>query len=272
MAWSSVSQYCAQALVEGGRVARLQAMCGRYSITTPPEAMQQLFGFEGPTPNWPPRYNIAPTQPVPVVRASDDRSARVLELMRWGLVPSWSKEIPKTVLINARAETVAEKPSFRTAFRRRRALMPADGFYEWLRPESGPKQPFNIRRADGQPFAMAAVWEAWMDAEGSEISSVAILTTEANAVLAPIHHRMPVILEASDWPRWLDCRDETDLEAPLSLCRPAPDDVLTATAISARVNAVKNDDPGLWEPVDPAETAPSKKPENQSPPKQGSLF
>ncbi|WP_421860033.1 SOS response-associated peptidase [Parvibaculum sp.] len=233
-------------------------MCGRFSITTPPEAMRGLFGYLD-EPDFPPRYNIAPSQPVPIVVREQDGeggSRRRFLLVRWGLVPSWAKEMPQSILINARAETIAEKPSFRGAFRHHRALMPADGFYEWKAVSGkGPKQPFFIRRKDGRPFAMAAVWDIWMPAGGSELDSCAIVTTEANEALAPVHHRMPVILDEKDWDLWLDpAATEKEL---LALLRPAPDDLMEAIPISTRINRVANDGPSLQE-RGVAEAAPEK--------------
>ncbi len=211
-------------------------MCGRYTITAPPQAMRELYRYMG-QPDFPPRYNVAPTQPVPIVRLEGGR--RHFVLVRWGLVPSWSKEAPQSLLINARAETIAEKPSFRGAFRHRRCLMPADGFYEWKAMPKGPKQPFFIRRRDGGPFAFAAIWENWMTKDGSEIETCAIVTTEANATLMPVHRRMPVILDEKDFDRWLDpATPEKELAA---LMRPAPDGLLIAEPVSTAVNRVAND-------------------------------
>jgi putative SOS response-associated peptidase YedK len=238
-------------------------MCGRYAITLPPEAMRRLFGFAG-EPDFPPRYNIAPTQPVPIVIR--EGGVRRFLLVRWGLVPSWAKEMPQSLLINARAETIAEKPSFRGAFRHRRALMPADGFYEWKAVGKGPKQPFFIRRRDGKPFAMAALWEHWMDPHGSELDTCAVVTTEANATLAPIHHRMPVILAEKDWDLWLDpAATEKEL---LPLLRPAPDDFLEAIPVSTRINRAANDDPSLIERAEPVPAAPEKPRTRKAPDKR----
>ena len=220
--------------------------------------MRDLFGFCD-EPDFPPRYNIAPSQPVPIVIR--DGGQRRFMLVRWGLVPSWAKEMPQSLLINARAETIAEKPSFRGAFRHRRALMPADGFYEWKaggreNGKTGPKQPYFIRRRDGAPFAMAALWENWMDAHGSELDTCAIVTTEANETLAPFHHRMPVILDEKDWTLWLDpAATEKELRA---LLRPAPDDLLEAIPVSTRINSPANDDPSLIERAAPVSTSPGK--------------
>ncbi len=219
-------------------------MCGRYLVTMAPEMMAELFGFID-RPNFPPRYNIAPTQPVPVIRL--DEGVRRFHLMRWGLIPSWSRASPASLLINARAETLADKPSFRGAFRHHRALMPADGFYEWQTIGAGGKQPHLIRRRDGAPFAMASVSDRWLGADGSEIDSCAVVTTAANATLAPIHHRMPVILAEEDWARWLDPATTTrDL---LALLRPAASSLLEAIPVSARVNKVAHNDPDLIQPV-----------------------
>ncbi len=224
-------------------------MCGRYSITMPPEAMRELFEYSE-QPNFPPRYNIAPTQAVPVVRL--DNGARHFVLVRWGLVPSWAKEVsPSSPMINARSETIFEKPSFRSAVRRRRCLFPVDGFYEWRR--SGPrKQPFMIRRTDARPFAMGGIWEHWIGADGSELESAAIITTAANATLEPIHHRMPVIIEQSNFDRWLTT-SETDAESLFSLMGPASDDLLEAFTISDRVNKVANDDAAIQDAHQPVD-------------------
>jgi len=250
----------------------LRAMCGRYSITTPPEAMTRLFNIEGPVPNFLARYNVAPSQDVPVVRQAG--AARQLAMVRWGLIPSWAKEGAKP-LINARGESVAEKPSFRTAFRRRRCLLPADGFYEWRRPEEGPKTPFSIRLREGGPFVMAGIWETWAAADGSELDTCAIITTDANKTLAPIHHRMPVILAPEDWARWLET-PESEARDLLPLLRPAPDNILEAHEISTRVNRVANDDPSLLDPVaatkDEQKVTKAKRTRAVKDDGQGSLF
>jgi putative SOS response-associated peptidase YedK len=250
-------------------------MCGRYSITSPPEAMIRLFRIAGAVPNFPARYNVAPTQDVPAV--VQDAGARALAMLRWGLIPSWAKEGAKP-LINARGESVADKPSFRAAFRRRRCLLPADGFYEWHRPDGGPKTPYNIRLKEDGPFAMAGIWDLWTSPDGSELATCAIITTEANKTLAPIHHRMPVILAPEDWSAWLET-PETRARDVLPLLRPAPDDLLEAYPISTRVNRVANDGPELIEPAraqgDEQKVTECKKPKKAgaaSDPNQGSLF
>jgi len=239
-----------------------------------------LFGV-AESPNLMARYNIAPTQAAAVVRLTPADGGRELVLLRWGLVPSWSKD-PATGAspINARADTVAAKPSFRAAFRARRCLVPADGFYEWQAPVSGkgPKQPYLIRRRASDPaqgtFAFAGLWERWQGA-GQTIESFAIVTTDANATLRPIHHRMPVILDPRDYAAWLDC----DNMRAGDLLRPAPDDALVAVPISTRVNSVANDDPGVIEPVAvpaPMAEPPKPRPARGKPAKpesgQGSLF
>jgi putative SOS response-associated peptidase YedK len=233
-------------------------MCGRYLITSPPEAMRDFAGYED-RPNFPPRYNIAPTQPVPMVRMDDGK--RRFSLVRWGLVPSWAKEVGPSPLINARADTLFAKPSFRTAARRRRCLFPADGFYEWYR-EGKTRKPYLIRKRGGGLFAMAGIWECWVSPDGSELDSAAIITTDANATLQPIHHRMPVILDGADFEAWLTT-PETEAETVAGLLRPAPDDLLEAVAVSDRVNKVANDDAGLLEPVaEEAETVAEKAPKD----------
>ncbi|MEO1199355.1 MAG: SOS response-associated peptidase [Pseudomonadota bacterium] len=222
-------------------------MCGRYLLTLPPEVMRQIFRYRE-MPNFPQRYNVAPTQPIPVVIAlpGGERSFR---LMRWGLLPSWVKD-PKgfPLLINARSEQAATKPAFRAAMRRRRCLIPADGFYEWQRAPNGKKQPFFVRRADEGPMTFAGIWETYSDPEGGEIDTAAILTTDANATLAPIHDRMPVILDDADYDRWLDV-DHTTPDDLRDLMRPAEDNAVIAYPVSTRVNRVANDDPGLLEPL-----------------------
>ena len=220
-------------------------MCGRYSITTPVEGLRQIFLFEE-LPNLAPRYNVAPSQEVPAVRLEED-GKRHLRLLRWGLIPSWAKDRKigyKT--INARAETVAEKPAFRSAFRRRRCLLLADGFYEWRSEENG-KQPYRIVMADGAPFAFAGLWETWRDPEGGEaVESCSIVVTDANERLREIHHRMPVILPTEAQASWLDPESgREDLEA---LLRPYPGEAMEAFPVSTLVNKPANDDPRCLEP------------------------
>ncbi len=222
-------------------------MCGRYKIERSPEELRAFFDFEE-HPNFPPRYNIAPTQPVPIVRLVAGN--RHFQLVRWGLVPSWMKEMPKSVLINARAETIDEKPSFRGGFRHRRCLIPADGFYEWQARDGMPKQPHLIQRSGGEPFAMAGIWDDWLSADGSELETCAVVTTAANDRLASVHHRMPVILDPEDWDAWLD-NEGTSAKEATELLKPAPDDLMEAVPVSTRVNKISEDDAGLTQTVDP---------------------
>ena len=220
-------------------------MCGRFVITSAPEALRKLLGYKE-QPNFPPRYNIAPTQPIPVVRF--DRGERHFALMRWGLIPSWVKD-PKqfALLINARLEGIAEKPSFRAAMKRRRCLIPADGFYEWQK-RGKTKQPYFIRARNRTPFAFAGLWETWTDRDGGEIETAAIVTCAANKTLTPVHDRMPVIVLPEQYDAWLDS-DKIDAKQAAALVGPAPEDFFEAYEISTRVNSVKNDSA---ENLDPA--------------------
>ena len=216
-------------------------MCARYSITTAPEALARLFGTVGAVPNMPPRYNVAPTQGAPVVRRG--RDGLRLTLVRWGLIPSWSKgPDARFTMINARADTLAAKPAYRNAFRERRCLVPVDGFYEWQALADGGKQPMRMVRPDRQPFALASLWERWQPGpDQPAVDSFTIVTTDANDRLRPIHDRMPVVLDPADWGPWI----EGPAEAVQHLLRPAPDAALVAYPVSARVGNVRNDDPDL---------------------------
>jgi putative SOS response-associated peptidase YedK len=232
-------------------------MCGRYSLTTPLEAVRRLFGVEAGGGNLEPRWNIAPTQAAPVVRA-DPAGVRALTMLRWGLVPAWSKNASGAAkMINARADTVAEKPAYRAAFRRRRCLVPADGFYEW-KAAGRERQPYRIAFDDGRAFAFAGLWERWEKAPDGPLETFTILTTDANATLLPLHHRMPVILQPDEHAAWLDA--ERSLERALLAPRPLPG--LAWFPVDRRVNDVRNDDAGCVRPLDAA----------AEPPRQGSLF
>ncbi len=237
-------------------------MCGRYSLTSPPEAVRQLFGYEE-RPNFPPRYNIAPTQPILIVRS--ERAAaggrkRHAALARWGLIPGWAKDPNRMpLLINARAEGIATKPAFRGAMRYRRCLIPTDGFYEWKALPRGPKQPYFIRPRAGGPMAFAGLWETWMDPQGGEIDTAAIVTTDANAALRPLHARMPVVLPPEAWDAWLDSEGVPASRAE-ALLQPAPEDLLEAYPVSTAVNKVSNDSPELQQPL-AATPAPDPRPE-----------
>jgi putative SOS response-associated peptidase YedK len=202
----------------------------------------ELFGGE-PPPDPVPRYNIAPTQAVAIVRIAPDTSVRQWQMVRWGLVPSWAKDASiGNRMINARGETIADKPSFRTAFRRRRCLVPADGYFEWRKSGSG-KQPYYIRLDDDRPFAMAGLWENWLDPATNEtLQSCTLITTQANPLTQPIHDRMPVILNAADYELWLDPQLQ-DAERLGALLRPFAGTELRADPVDTYVNSPRNDDP-----------------------------
>lgn len=220
-------------------------MCGRFVITSPPEALRQAFSYRE-QPNFPARYNIAPTQPIPVIILEGD--VRHFRLMRWGLVPPWVKDPRQfTLLINARGETVREKPAFCNALKRRRCIVPADGYYEW-RPGTLPKQPFFIRHHDGRPFGFAALAETWSGPNGEEIDSVAIITAAADGEMAALHDRVPVAIEPQDIARWMDCAAVDADEAAAMLTAPRPG-TFVWHPVSTRVNKVANDDGQLVLPV-----------------------
>ncbi len=243
-------------------------MCGRFSLTATRDEVQEFFGLLD-LEDFPPRYNIAPTQPVLIVKRNEHGQSegnlpdREAILVRWGLVPSWVKD-PKDfpLLINARAETVATKNSFRAAMRHRRALMPASGFYEWRRTGKDKPQPFWVRPKNGGVIAFAALMETWISADGSEIDTGAILTTDANATLAPIHHRMPVVIPPEEFTRWLDCINQEPREVA-DLLKPPPDDLFEAIPVSTKVNKVANTGPEVQQPVEP-KAGEVKSPDNKS--------
>jgi putative SOS response-associated peptidase YedK len=219
-------------------------MCGRYTLSAPVGTLAEEFHLEGSLPDLPASYNIAPTQEVPAVLEND--GGRRLELLRWGLIPTWADDPGiGSRMINARSETAPEKPSFRRAFRKRRCLIPADGFYEWRKTARG-KQPYYMRMRDGRPFAFAGLWERW-GREGEEILSCAILTTGANALVAEIHDRMPVILAPDAYDVWLDSGSESD--ELTGLLAPYPADGMEAYPVSRFVNSPSNNDPRCIEPA-----------------------
>jgi len=226
-------------------------MCGRYLLKAPADALRRAFGFVE-QPNLMSRYNIAPTQEVPVIRERrEPKGERTLQLLRWGLIPYFAEDMKGGAkLINARSEGIAERPSFREAFRKRRCLVPADGFYEW-RTEGKLKQPYLIQRRDREPFAFAGLWERWspkaQPMDRPYLDSFTIVTTSANALLRPLHERMPVILAPDDYARWLD-RGSSAAELK-ALLKPAPEDLLGYFPVSPRVNAAAPDDAGLIEPA-----------------------
>lgn len=221
-------------------------MCGRYTLTTPGDVLAPALGLES-VPTLTPRWNIAPSQPVAIVRAGG-AGRRELAVVRWGLIPHWAKEAALGErMINARAETLAEKPAFRDSFRRRRCLIPADGFYEWQKSAAG-KQPFLIRLRAATPFAFAGLWSSWRDPQGgTALDSCAIVTTTPNELTAPIHDRMPVILPPAAFATWLD--PDATATASAALLVPYPANEMAALAVSKRVNSPAHDDPGCWTPA-----------------------
>lgn len=256
-------------------------MCGRFALTTTPKELEAAFDLVG-VEDFPPRYNIAPTQPVLMVGQGPRRAPgsnlpdRVSMLVRWGLIPAWTKDpAGMPPLFNARSETAAAKPSFKTAMRHRRMLVPASGFYEWRKLPGGRTQPYWVRPREGGVIAFAGLMESFAEPGGSEIDTGAILTTAANSDLAPIHERMPVVIRPPDFERWLDVvgnepRDVADL------LRPVEPGFFEAVPVSNRVNKVAHADPSLQERAEPSEPAPEKeKPRKPSRPMdeaQGSLF
>ena len=224
-------------------------MCSRYSLTSPPEAVRAYFGYAD-TPNFPARYNIAPTQPIAVV-ARDREGVRRFRLMRWGLLPAFVKD-PKTfpTLINARSEEVLVKPSFRNAMRWRRCLIPADGFYEWTGAK-GKRRPFLLRPRQGQLIAFAGLYERWHDKDGGEIDTVVILTRPANRTVSPLHDRMPVVLAPEHFTAWLDVKG-TPADAAVKLLSPSSDDLFEAIEMHPKINDSRKDEPCIQEPLEPS--------------------
>lgn len=219
-------------------------MCGRYVLATDIDAIQREFDLSA----FPPldaRYNIAPTQPVPIIT---NERGRQVDIVLWGLIPSWSKDTSiATKLINARAETVDEKPSFRAAFKYRRCLIPATGFYEWMKAEKGTKRPHLLHLPQRPVFAFAGLWERWQSPQGDELRTCTILTTEPNDLVRPLHHRMAVILNREDYELWLDpASDPGHLK---SLLQPYPGEEMALYEVSTLVNNVRNDHPDLITPL-----------------------
>ena len=227
-------------------------MCGRFTVRLTWEQIHGLLNII-PAKREPaqreldlkPRYNVAPSQQVPVVRL-DKNGQRELAMLRWGLIPSWASD-PKIgyKMINARAETVATAPSFRAAFKKRRCLIPATGFYEWKKLEDGSKQPYLIGMRDGTPFSFAGLWERWDKGE-APIETCTIVTGEPNSLVAELHNRMPAILEPEDYEAWLRAADTA---IPQAMLRPFPSQLMQAYPVSKRVNSPKNDDAALIEPA-----------------------
>lgn len=238
-------------------------MCGRFTLTAPPEAVKAFFGAEE-AHEAPPRTNIAPTQPILIAR-EDQPGVRRLVLARWGLIPGWVKD-PATMslMFNARSETAVDKPSFRGSMRHKRCLIPASGFYEWQKRTGAKSQPFLLQPPGGGLVAFAGLWEDWSAPDGGVMETATILTTAANAALAPIHDRMPAVIAPEDFATWLDTRTVDAAEAA-RLLRPAPVDAFQAVPVGERVSAARNDHAGVREaakpkkPSKPDEPAPEEK-------------
>ena len=225
-------------------------MCGRYAVTLPPEAVRAFFSYVE-QPNFPPRFNVAPTQPIAIVRrnaASPDPTQRHFGLVRWGFVPAFAKTFDAfKPFVNARSEGLIEKASFRNAFRRRRCLVIADGFYEWQQRPTGRSQPFLVRRTDRAPFGMAGLTETWVGADGSEIDTACIVTAAAVGQFATVHHRMPVIIQPGHFDLWLDPDERRTAEAA-GLLEAVPEQ-LELVPIGPAVNKVVNDDASIQTPT-----------------------
>ncbi len=216
-------------------------MCGRFTLHSRLNLLLRQFALQA-GPEWAPRYNIAPTQTAPVIRLAPSTGKREMVLLRWGLVPAWAKDTSiGNRMINARAETVATKPSFRSAFKRRRCLVPADGYFEWQKTAAG-KQPYYIHLADETPFAMAGLWESWHADQDDAVETFTIITTDASHSTRDIHDRMPVILDADAYPLWLD-PEFADREALQSLLGSFESDALQLDPVSTHVNSPRHDDP-----------------------------
>jgi putative SOS response-associated peptidase YedK len=232
-------------------------MCGRFVSATPPDQIAAYFDAEAPEALLEPSYNVAPTKDVYAVLS--DGSARVVDAFHWGLIPLWAKEAKiGSRMINARADTLADKNAYKSAFKKRRCLIPADGFYEWRKDPDAPpkakKQPYFIHRPDGEPYAFAGLWEVWRgpDRDQEPLRSCTIITTEPNEPMARIHDRMPVLLPESAWETWLD-REVDDLDLLGKLLVPAPPELTVLHPISTDVNNVRNDGPHLIEEAPPLE-------------------
>lgn len=217
-------------------------MCGRYALTSPPAVIAERFDLAW-APDVPPHYNIAPSQTIPVVRETE--KGRELAMLRWGLIPSWAKEPSIGMkLINARGETLAEKPAFRSAYRQRRCLVPADAFYEW-KPVAGRKQPYCIRMREDGPFGMAGLWEHWKAPDGQTVESCTIITVDANALVAELHDRMPLILAPENYGAWLRAESK---ELPPAV----PAQEMRYYPVSPLVSNARNDVPACLDPIDAA--------------------
>ena len=221
-------------------------MCGRFALKTPPRSIQQHFDLTEII-DLSPRYNIAPSQDIVVIRHLSGKDYRQLDKLRWGLIPGWAKDMKISYrMINARAETLAQKPSFRTAFKKRRCLIAADGFYEWL--HSGKtKQPYFVHMKNGDVFGFAGLWESWTSTDGTIVESCTIITTSANDLIRKIHDRMPVILQPAKYEAWLNEESPENSLQPLLVPYPAAE--MEAYRVSSEVNSPKNDIPACLQPI-----------------------
>jgi putative SOS response-associated peptidase YedK len=227
-------------------------MCGRYRLSRRKQLVEEYFDAVPAEDEWAPRYNIAPSQPVPVIRQNPKETRREMSFVRWGLIPSWAKDCSGAArMINARSETAATKPGFRDALKFRRCLVPADGFYEWAR-MGKVKQPYCFEVNEGRLFAFAGIWERWKDPGGKVLETCSILTTTPNAVTAAVHDRMPVILDRDSYDLWLDPGMQ-DASAASDLLKPLDAQRMRSYPVSARINHVANDDKECSAPVELAQ-------------------
>jgi len=228
-------------------------MCGRFRLGKGKAALREYFGADSDV-DWSPRYNIAPTDAIPTVRQDRKQPVRKLTLMKWGLIPYWSKDASGAArMINARSESAASKPAFRDSLQTRRCLIPADGFYEWKKPE---KQPYCFTLKDGSLFAFAGIWDRWRAPDGNTVESCSILTGEPNELARPIHDRMPVILPPDAYELWLD-PGFTNLEGVAEMLEPFSASQMKSFPVSSRVNSVQNDDAECGEPMAERSTPPT---------------
>jgi putative SOS response-associated peptidase YedK len=227
-------------------------MCGRYRLSRRKQILEEYFDSADWQEDWNPRFNIAPTQPVPVIRQNPKKAARETTLMRWGLIPSWAKDSSAAAqMINARSETASTKPAFREPLKSRRCLIPADGFYEWARTGKA-KQPYCFEVNDGELFAFAGLWDRWKDPSGNWMKTCSILTTIPNVVTSAVHDRMPVILDPDAYDVWLD-PGMKDVRDASELLKPYDARLMRCFPVSARINYVANDDEDCSKPMEPAE-------------------
>ena len=228
-------------------------MCGRYRLSRRKQILEEHFATISGDEDWSPRYNIAPTQPVPIIRQNPKEPIRDLSLVRWGLIPSWATDSSVGArMINARSETATTKPAFRDALKSRRCLIPADGFYEWSRTGKA-KQPYCCEVAEGELFAFAGIWDRWRDQNGNAVETCSILTTTPNAVTSAIHDRMPVILDPDSYNLWLD-PGMRDVSSVSELLKPCDARLMRCYPVSIRINRVANDDQECSSPVELAQT------------------